>query len=757
MITLDMMPPLMFGGLVLFMLVGYPVAFSLAALGIAFGFVAIDHGFFTISYLQAIPGRVFGNVLSNDLLLAVPFFTFMGAILERCGLAEDMLDSMGQLFGPIRGGLGYSVIIVGFILGAITGTVAAQVIAMALISMPVMIRYKYNIRYTTGVLAASGTITQLVPPSLVLIVLADQLGKSVGDMYLGAWGPSVIQIALFALYTFALSILKPEWVPAVPKEARTLTGWALWKKCLMGIVPSAVLIFVVLGTMMLGLTTPTEAGAMGAVGAIVLAVIHHQQFSQTGKKIFLLGIAATGVAMIVGLSGVSSTLFRVAMSVLYLAVAWLCIEAARIPDLRDLIRQGYQTTMRITAMVIFILIGSTCFSIVFLGVDGSRWLEHMLSSLPGGAWGFLAFINLFIFFLAFFLDFFEIAFIILPMIAPAAQKMLTPDRRRRCRADLVRRDAVREHADVVHAPAVRLRAVLSARCRTAFGEQRRHLLGCAAVGGAAAHHGGAGDRLPGAGHRPAGCAVHHRSEQDQDRHPVTGLGRAAAPGDLSDDAEVARVESLIGHGGIEALIALGQVVFINVVLSADNAVVIGMAAMGLAAKDRLRVLWLGIALATLLRIGFAVVATKLLKVLGLLLAGGVLLLWVAWRLWRELRRTADAGPGCRCGRGARDEDARPCAVADRRGRRVDVARQRAGGGRRGDRPAGDHGGGAGDLGAADGRRGRGRRAAARALSLDRLCRAGDHPVHRGEDGVARDAGHRRSGGFPLGIRAILTT
>ena len=165
---------------------------------LSFGFLSIDHGFFDLNFLQAIPGRIFGNVLSNDLLLAVPFFTFMGAILERCGLAEDMLDSMGQLFGPVRGGLGYSVIIVGFILGAITGTVAAQVIAMALISMPVMMRYGYNIRYTTGVLAASGTITQLVPPSLVLIVLADQLGKSVGDMYLGAWGPSLLQIALFA-------------------------------------------------------------------------------------------------------------------------------------------------------------------------------------------------------------------------------------------------------------------------------------------------------------------------------------------------------------------------------------------------------------------------------------------------------------------------------------------------------------------------------------------------------------------------------
>src|SRR5882672_755220 len=184
MITLEMMPPLMFGGLVLSMLIGFPVAFTLAAVGISFGFLAIHLGFFDLNFLQAIPGRVFGSVLSNDLLLAIPFFTFMGAILERCGLAEDMLDSMGQLFGPIRGGLGYSVIIVGFILGAITGTVAAQVIAM-----PVMIRYGYNMRYITGVLAASGTITQLVPPSLVLIVLADQLGKSVGDMYLGAWGP----------------------------------------------------------------------------------------------------------------------------------------------------------------------------------------------------------------------------------------------------------------------------------------------------------------------------------------------------------------------------------------------------------------------------------------------------------------------------------------------------------------------------------------------------------------------------------------
>ena len=427
MITLRMMPPLMFGGLVLFMLVGYPVAFSLAALGIAFGFVAIDHGFFTIAYLQAIPGRVFGNVLSNDLLLAMPFFTFMGAILERCGLAEDMLDSMGQLFGPIRGGLGYSVIIVGFILGAITGTVAAQVIAMALISMPVMIRYKYNIRYTTGVLAASGTITQLVPPSLVLIVLADQLGKSVGDMYLGAWGPSVIQIALFALYTFALSH------PQARMGAGGAEGGAHADR--------------------LGAVEEVPDGHRPVRRADLRRARHHDARADhadrgrrhgRGRRHRARGDPPPAVqpdrqedlparhrrdrhrndrrACPACPRRCSGSRCRCSTS----RSSWLCIEAARIPDLRDLIRQGYQTTMRITAMVIFILIGSTCFSIVFLGVDGSRWLEHMLSSLPGGAWGFLAFINLFIFFLAFFLDFFEIAFIILPMIAPVAQKILAP-------------------------------------------------------------------------------------------------------------------------------------------------------------------------------------------------------------------------------------------------------------------------------------------------------------------------------------------
>ncbi|MFM9154686.1 MAG: TRAP transporter large permease subunit, partial [Polynucleobacter victoriensis] len=263
--SMENFAPLMFLGLILIMLMGFPVAFSLAALGLMCGFFAVAQGWFPISFMSNLPLNIFG-ILSNDLLLAIPFFTLMGAILEKCGLAEDMLESMGQLFGSVRGGLGYSVIIVGFILGAITGTVAGQVIAMAMISLPVMMRYGYNMRYTTGVLAASGTITQLVPPSLVLVVMADQLGRSVGDMYKGAWGPSILQVCLFLLYTFLLSRIRPGDLPAIPNEARTLTGWKLWRTCLRGIIPSAILIFSVLGSMgglpgiNVAIATPTEAG-----------------------------------------------------------------------------------------------------------------------------------------------------------------------------------------------------------------------------------------------------------------------------------------------------------------------------------------------------------------------------------------------------------------------------------------------------------------------------------------------------------------
>ena len=438
MIPHELMAPLMFGGLVVFMLIGFPVSFSLAAVGLFFGFIAINEHFFDFSLMQALPERVFG-ILANDTLLAIPFFTLMGAILERCGLAEDLLDGLGQLFGPVRGGLGYAVIVVGAILGAITGTVAASVIAMGLISLPVMARYGYDMKYATGVIAASGTITQLIPPSLVLIVLADQLGRSVGDMYLGAWGPSVIQVLLFCLYTLGVSFVKPHWVPGVPAASRTMTGWPLVKRCLWGIIPSLVLIFLVLGTIFLGLATPTEGGAMGMVGAIVLAVLHRPEFSRHAKiaawiggaALVVIGVPGTVVWMDTwmpqGLAAAATATVDAIRApvfiVFYAALIVVMWEAVRIAPLRDLIRQASQSTMRLTAMVIFILIGSTIFTLVFRGVDGDLWIEHMLLNLPGGKVGFLIFVNIFVFFLAFFLDFFEIAFIIIPLLAPVATKL----------------------------------------------------------------------------------------------------------------------------------------------------------------------------------------------------------------------------------------------------------------------------------------------------------------------------------------------
>jgi tripartite ATP-independent transporter DctM subunit len=368
MIEMQTMAPLMFGALVFVMLIGFPVAFSLSALGLVSGFIAIELGFFPAQFMANLPLRVFG-ILQNELLLAIPFFTFMGAILERCGLAEDLLEGTGQLFGSLPGGLAYAVILVGAVLGAITGTVAASVIAMGVISLPIMMRYGYDMRLATGVIAASGTITQVIPPSLVLIVLADQLGRSVGDMYAGAIGPSIAQVSIFMLYIFVLSILRPKMMPPLPPEARTLHGWALWRRVLWGMVPSIVLIFLVLGTIFLGLATPTEAGAMGAVGAMGLAAMNRR-------------------------------------------LTW------------SLVRQAMESTMRLTAMVIFILIGSTVFSLVFQGVDGGIWIEHMLTSVTGGSpTSFLIVVNLFVFFLAFFLDFFEIAFIIIPLLAPIAEKL----------------------------------------------------------------------------------------------------------------------------------------------------------------------------------------------------------------------------------------------------------------------------------------------------------------------------------------------
>ncbi len=363
----DLMAPLMFMGLVAFLLLGYPVAFSLAANGLLFAIVGIHLDFFGFEQLQALPQRVFG-IMSNATLLAIPFFTFMGLILEKSGMAEELLDSLGQLFGPIRGGLAYAVVFVGALLAATTGVVAASVIAMGLISLPIMLRHGYDKRLASGIIAASGTLAQIIPPSLVLIVLADQLGVSVGDMYRGALVPALVLTALYAGFVLIVSLAWPKAMPALPAEARGARGGALLLKSLSAMLPPLLLIFLVLGTIFMGIATPTEGGAMGAAGALLLAL-------------------------------------------------------ARGRLRREVLTQAMEATTRLTTFVIFILIGSTVFSLVFRLLDGDLWVESLLTALPGGELGFLIVVNLLVFALAFFLDFFEIAFIIVPLLAPVAHKL----------------------------------------------------------------------------------------------------------------------------------------------------------------------------------------------------------------------------------------------------------------------------------------------------------------------------------------------
>ena len=365
--TFAFMAPLMFAGLVVILLLGYPVAFALAANGLLFAFVGIQSGFFDFSLLQALPERVYG-IVSNQTLLAIPFFTFMGLVLERSGMAEELLDTIGQLFGRVRGGLAYAVVLVGALLAATTGVMAATVIAMGLISLPIMLRYGYDKRLASGVITASGTLAQIVPPSIVLIVLADQLGASVGDMYTGALAPGLTLAGLYLLYVLGVTLVKPDAVPALPPQARRLRGAALAQRAAVSLIPPLVLIFLVLGTIFLGVATPTEGGALGAAGAVVLAALR--------RRLTL-----------------------------------------------DVLKQAMDSTARLTSFVIFILIGSTVFSLVFRGVDGDLWVESLLTHLPGGVVGFLVVVNLLVFSLAFFLDFFEIAFIVVPLLAPVAAKL----------------------------------------------------------------------------------------------------------------------------------------------------------------------------------------------------------------------------------------------------------------------------------------------------------------------------------------------
>jgi len=434
--------PLMFAGLFVFLLSGIPVAFGLAATGLFFAFIGIEAGMFGTNMLQALPLRVFG-IMQNDTLLAIPFFTLMGIILERSGMAEALLETVGQVFGPVRGGLAFAVILVGALLAATTGVVAAAVISMGLISLPIMLRYGYNRTIATGTITASGTLAQAIPPSLVLIVLADQLGRSVGDMYAGALLPGLMLVGLYLGFVALVAIFKPKWVPALPAEARIyrepngtsghrsllvlfavcgVAGYA-WSRVhqsvinpLVGrelpapgdeifimsmtvasllalalalvnkffkigllsrlteqvtfvLIPPLVLIFLVLGTIFLGIATPTEGGAMGALGALLMA-------GGRGKLT------------------------------------------------KALLIQALDNTAKLSCFVLFILVGSTVFSFTFNAADGHIWVEHLFKDMPGGAMGFLIVVNILIFILGCFIDFFEIAFIVIPILAPVADKIL---------------------------------------------------------------------------------------------------------------------------------------------------------------------------------------------------------------------------------------------------------------------------------------------------------------------------------------------
>lgn len=428
------MAPIMFFSLIVILLLGYPVAFALSAVGLGFALIGIELGLFGEAFLRALPERVFGT-MANETLLAIPFFTLMGLILQRSGMAEDLIDTVGQLFGPLRGGIAYAVILVGALLAATTGVVAASVISMSLIALPIMLRYGYDRYLATGVIMASGTLAQTVPPSIILIVLADQFGRSVGDVYKGALIPAMLLVVLYAAYVFGLTMLRPNAAPPIPKEARrlneadgtiglkslagiltftaaaiygfialigarfpllpemdvliygatlgTLTGYfaallnrhfklgllsRMAEAVIIVLIPPLALIFLVLGTIFLGVATPTEGGAMGAAGALIMAA--------SRRKLNL-----------------------------------------------SMLAEAVDATVKLATFVMFILVGSRVFALTFYGVNGHVWVEHLLLSLPGGPIGFLIVVNLIVFVLGFFLDFFEIAFILVPLLAPAAEAL----------------------------------------------------------------------------------------------------------------------------------------------------------------------------------------------------------------------------------------------------------------------------------------------------------------------------------------------
>ena len=359
--------PLMFGVVMALIFLGYPVAFTLGGAALIFGVVGIELGYFGWSYLAIFPERLSG-IMSNQVLLAVPYFVFMGTVLQRSRLAEDLLHTIGMLFGPRRGGLSLAVVLVGALLAAATGVVGASVVAMGMISLPVMLRYGYSPALATGTICASGTLGQIIPPSIVLIVLGNQLAVSAGKLFRGALLPGLMLAGLYAAYVAFVAWRRPETAPALPASEREISGAELARRVAWVLIPPLALILIVLGSIFQGWATPTSAGALGAVGALILALLRGR----------------------LGLENLRESTFE---------------------------------TAKLTTMVVFLLVGSTAFTLVFRGVYGDEWIRDLLTGLPGGKIGLLVIANLVVFGLGFFIDFFEIAFILLPLLTPAARAL----------------------------------------------------------------------------------------------------------------------------------------------------------------------------------------------------------------------------------------------------------------------------------------------------------------------------------------------
>ena len=357
----------MFVGFFIFIMSGYPVGYSFAATAILFGGIGYTLGAFDLNLLKLLPSRWFGT-MSDFTLLAIPFFIFMGAVFERSGLAEELLETVGRLMGRVRGGLALAVILVGTLLAATTGVVAATIIMMGMLALPTMLRHGYDKQLATGVITASGTLAQMIPPSLVLVVLSDQIGVPVGDLFLGAVIPGLLLSSLYALYVIIITRIKPDLAPALPPEAFSVTGADLLRKSVRVIIPPGLLVFSVLGSIFFGLASPTEAGSVGAVGACLLALMNKRLTTK-------------------------------------------------------LIQDAAMSTARLTALVITILFSSTFFSLVFDGLGGQRLITDLLVNLPGGFWGFIIVANIAIFLLGVFLEFVEICFIAMPLFVPAAHAL----------------------------------------------------------------------------------------------------------------------------------------------------------------------------------------------------------------------------------------------------------------------------------------------------------------------------------------------